>query len=77
MSKTLTEIAQELLPDVKQLYLSRIVNFTSHSTLSNEAVAEPTPQEKAMVKHLLEHLISNYGFWKPEEIVESANGSAI
>lgn len=56
----------ELLPDDKQLYLSRIVNFTSHSTLSNEAVAEPTPQEKAMVKLLLDHLKSSYGFWQKE-----------
>lgn len=56
----------ELLPDDKQLYLSRIVNFTSHSTLSNENVAEPTPQEKAMVKLLLDHLKSNYGFWQKE-----------
>ncbi len=54
----------ELLPDDRQLYLSRIINFTSHSTLSNEAVAEPTPQEKAMVKLLLEHLKSKYGFWQ-------------
>lgn len=56
----------ELLPDDKQLYLSRIVNFTSHSTLSNEAAAEPTPQEKATVKLLLDHLKSNYGFWPKE-----------
>jgi wobble nucleotide-excising tRNase len=56
----------ELLPDDKQLYLSRIVNFTSHSTLSNEAVAEPTTQEKAIVKFLLDHLKDNYGFWPKE-----------
>lgn len=56
----------ELLPDDKQLYLSRIVNFTSHSTLSNEAAAEPTPQEKATVKLLLDHLKNNYGYWKME-----------
>jgi AAA domain len=54
----------ELLPGDKQLYLSRIINFTSHSTLSNEAVAEPTPQEKAMVKLLLDHLKNEYGFWQ-------------
>lgn len=54
----------ELLPDDKQLYLSRIINFTSHSTLSNEAVAEPTPAEKATVKLLLDYLKSNYGFWQ-------------
>jgi energy-coupling factor transporter ATP-binding protein EcfA2 len=54
----------ELLPDDKQLYLNRVIQFTSHSTLSNEAVAEPTPAEKAMVKLLLDHLKSNYGFWQ-------------
>jgi wobble nucleotide-excising tRNase len=57
----------ELLPDDKQLYLSRIINFTSHSTLSNEAVAEPTHAEKATVKLLLDHLGSNYGFWQQEQ----------
>ena len=56
----------ELLPDDKQLYLSRVINFTSHSTLSNEAVAEPTQAEKAIVKLLLDHLKSNYGFWQGE-----------
>lgn len=57
----------ELLPDDKQLYLSRIINFTSHSTLSNEAVADPTQAEKATVKFLLDHLTSNYGFWQQEQ----------
>lgn len=56
----------ELLPDDKQLYLSRIINFTSHSTLSNETVAEPTQAEKAIVKLLLDHLKNNYGFWQQE-----------
>lgn len=53
----------ELLPDDKQAYLNRIIQFTSHSTLSNEAVAEPTPQEKQTVRLLLAHLIENYGYW--------------
>lgn len=57
----------ELLPDDRQLYLSRIINFTNHSTLSNETVAEPTPAEQATVKLLLDHLIDNYGFWRKEE----------
>lgn len=52
----------ELLPDDKQLYYSRIINFTSHSTLSNEAVAQPTPAEQATVKLLLDHLKSSHGF---------------
>ena len=57
----------ELLPDDKQLYYSRIINFTSHSTLSNEAVAQPTPQECATVKLLLDHLKSSHGFWQQQE----------
>jgi hypothetical protein len=56
----------ELLPDDRQLYLSRVINFTSHSTLSNEAVAEPTQAEKATVKLLLDHLKSKHGFWEQE-----------
>jgi hypothetical protein len=64
----------ELLPDDKQLYLSRIINFTSHSTLFNETVAEPTQAEKATVKLLLDHLKNNYGFWQQIEIQENANG---
>ena len=54
----------ELLPDDKQLYLNRIIQFTSHNTLSNEAMAEPSPQEKETVRFLLENLVNNYGFWR-------------
>jgi hypothetical protein len=57
----------ELLPDDKQTYLNRIIQFTSHSTLSNETVTEPTTQEKQTVKFLLENLINNYGFWQQEQ----------
>lgn len=63
----------ELLPDDKQLYLSRVINFTGHSTLASEAVAEPTPAEKATVKLLLDHLKSNYGFWQQGEAKEQAH----
>ena len=56
----------ELLPDDKQLYYSRIINFTSHSTLSNEAVAQPTPAEQATVKLLLDHLKNSHGFWQQQ-----------
>lgn len=56
----------ELLPDDKQTYFNRIIQFTSHSTLSNEAVAVPTEQEKNMVALLLNHLVTNYRFWKQE-----------
>lgn len=53
----------DLLPDNRQLYLQRIINFTSHSTLSNEAIAEPTEPEKQTVKFLLDNLMNNYNFW--------------
>lgn len=54
----------DLLPDNKEAYYNRIIQFTSHSTLANESFAEPSPQEKQTVKLLLEHLTSNYSFWK-------------
>jgi len=56
----------ELLPEDRQLYLNRIIQFTSHSTLSNETVAQPTPAESAMVKLLLDHLKKNHAFWQPQ-----------
>lgn len=57
----------ELLPDDKQTYLNRVIQFTSHSTLSNEAVSGPTPQEKQIVKFLFDHLLNNYGYWQQEQ----------
>lgn len=56
----------ELLPGDKTAYFNRIIQFTSHSTLSNEAIAEPTREEKQTVKFLLDHLRDNYGFWQQE-----------
>ncbi len=56
----------ELPPGDKEAYYNRIIQFTSHSTLSNETVAEPTPQEKLTVKVLLENLLNNYGYWQQE-----------
>jgi hypothetical protein len=54
------------VPGDKQGYLNRIIQFTSHSTLSNETIAEPNPQEKQMVKLLLDNLVDNYSYWKQE-----------
>lgn len=54
----------ELLPDDKQAYYNRIVQFTSHSTLSNEAVPEPTDPEKQTLKKLFEDLIENHYYTK-------------
>jgi len=55
-----------LLPDDKQTYYNRVIQFTSHSTLSNEVVSEPTEPEKQTVKFLLNHLIENK-YWKEEQ----------
>lgn len=57
----------ELLPNDKQTYLNRIIQFTSHSTLSNETITEPTPQERQTVKFLLDNLVDNYGYWQQQE----------
>lgn len=54
----------DLLPDDKQAYLNRIIQFTSHSTLSNSVVSEPSDAEKNTVGLLLNHLVSNYGYWQ-------------
>lgn len=56
----------ELLPDDKKVYYNRIIQFTSHSTLSNEVVPEPTEPEKQVVKFLLDHLIDN-NYYKEEQ----------
>lgn len=53
----------DLLPDDKQTYYNRVIQFTSHSTLSNEVVPEPTEPEKQIVKFLLDHLVDN-NYWK-------------
>ena len=55
----------------KQGYLKRIIQFTSHSTLSSEAIAEPTPQEKETVRLLLDNLVNNYAFW--QQVAQDAN----
>lgn len=51
----------------KESYLKRIVQFSSHRTLSGEEVAEPTEPEKQIVKFLLNNLIDNYGYWSKQK----------
>ena len=51
----------DLLPDDKKTYYNRIIQFTSHSTLSNEAIPEPMVHEKNTLKLLFKHLVdTNY-----------------
>lgn len=53
----------DLLPDDKTTYYNRIIQFSSHSTLSNEAVPEPSEPEKNTLKFLLNHLVTNK-YWQ-------------
>lgn len=57
----------ELLPGDKEAYFNRIIQFTSHSTLSDMAVSEPSDPEKKTVELLLNHLVNNYGYWQREQ----------
>lgn len=57
----------DLLPDDKKTYYNRVIQFTSHSTLSNEAVSEPTDPEKNTLKLLLNHLVENNYYIKDKE----------
>lgn len=58
----------KILPeDGRQNYFQRIINFTSHSTLSNEEFIEPTRQEQETIKLLLKHLLDNYNFFQSDE----------
>ncbi|MEI9954899.1 MAG: hypothetical protein WDM90_00960 [Ferruginibacter sp.] len=61
---------KRLLPEDRQLYYNRIIQFTSHSTLSNVVIPEPTEPEKQTVRLLLEHLV-NSKYWK-EEVAATA-----
>ncbi len=56
----------DLLPDDKKTYYNRIIQFTSHSTLSNEAIPDPTEPEKQTLKLLLRHLVDN-NYYKEEQ----------
>jgi hypothetical protein len=57
----------ETAPGDKDSYLKRIITFSSHRTLSNEEVAEPTDPEKQTVKLLLDNLTKNYGYRPKQE----------
>ena len=54
-------------PDDRKAYYNRIIQFTSHRTLSSEEVRNPTEPEKQTVKFLLKNLIDNYGYWSKQE----------
>lgn len=59
----------DLLPDndSRQNYYSRIMNFSSHSSLANETSIYLTDAEKNIVSYLLNDLTNRYNFFKSEE----------
>jgi len=62
----------ELLPvDGRESYISRLMTFYSHSSLSSEQITEPTEPEKQIVKFLFKHLIDESKYWKQVENNES------
>ena len=50
----------------KEEYYKRIINFSSHSRLSNEEIAEPTEPEKQTLKLLLDNL-TKYCVYSPKQ----------
>lgn len=50
----------------RKAYLNRIIQFSSHDTLAGVRSANLRPEEKQIVKFLLEHLVDNYSYWKQE-----------
>lgn len=58
---------KDILPDEKEAYARRIMHFYSHRSLLNDEIKEPTVQEKEMVKHLFNHLLENYKFWRKKD----------
>lgn len=57
----------ELLPEDRLAYFNRIIQYTSHSTLAGESVAEPSTPEKQTVRFLLDHLTQNYGYLQQQD----------
>lgn len=59
----------DLLPDndSRQSYYSRIMNFSSHSSLANETSIYLTDAEKNIVGYLLNDLTDRYNFFKSQE----------
>lgn len=57
-----------LLPaDGKDAYYSRIINFSSHSSLANETSIYLTDAEKNIVSYLLNDLTTRYSFYQLEQ----------
>lgn len=54
----------ETVPGNKGAYLKRMVNFSSHRTLSGEEVRNPTGPAKETLKLLFDNLTKNYGYLK-------------
>lgn len=56
----------DLLPkedDAGKRYARRVMNFYSHSKLSDMSVVDPTPEEKQMVGFLIKHLNDTYKYF--------------
>lgn len=50
----------------REAYLNRIIQFSSHDTLTVARPAALRPEEKQIVGFLLTHLVENFSFWQQE-----------
>ncbi|AQT45931.1 AAA domain-containing protein [Bartonella apihabitans] len=55
---------KDILPEDKQSYYERIMNFNSHSKLTNEEISIPSEQQKKEVGFLVKYLIDNFKFFE-------------
>ena len=54
----------ETIDGLPNPYAKRIVNFSSHSKHAAEEVAPLPPEEKKVLKKLVEHIVANHRFWQ-------------
>ena len=55
---------KDILPEDKHSYYERIMNFNSHSKLTNEEISIPSEQQKKEVGFLVKYLIDNFKFFE-------------
>jgi len=62
--RTLVNAVPIKIPEDKQSYYERIMNFNSHSKLTNEEISIPSEQQKKEVGFLVKYLIDNFKFFE-------------
>ena len=50
----------------KTSYFNRVIQFSSHDALPGVRPPNLRPEEKQIVRYLLDHLVNNYNYWQQE-----------